>query len=159
MFCVSFFYAHINMAFCFYIYAVIMLLLSCSRNNIGPNHENSVPCGSLSHFLVLDRLGALLIQGSAFFSAFNQKKMWVKIQRQMDKVIKVLNPINMAPKMTALTKMTKKQKFWIFILHCLMKSDGAETLVNEVQDMSQKIINEFSYKVCRRLPCLSCTEK
>ena len=85
--------------------------------------------------------------------------MWVKIQRQMDKVIKVLNPINMAPKITALTKMTKKQKFWIFILHCLMKSDGAETLVNEVQDMSQKIINEFSYKVCRRLPCLSCTEK
>ena len=52
--------------------------------------------------------------------------MWVKIQRQMDKVIKVLNPISMTPKMTALTKMTKKQKFWIFILHCLMKSDGAD---------------------------------
>ena len=29
----------------------------------------------------------------------------------MDKVIKVLNPINMAPNMKALTKMTKTQKF------------------------------------------------
>ena len=29
----------------------------------------------------------------------------------MDKVIKVLNPINMAPNMTALTKMTKRQTF------------------------------------------------
>ena len=54
--------------------------------------------------------------------------MWVKIQRQMDKVIKVLNPINMAPNMTALTKMTKRQKFWIFILHCLMKNDGVDRM-------------------------------
>ena len=54
--------------------------------------------------------------------------MWVKIQRQMDKVIKVLNPINMAPNMTALTKMTKRQKFWIFILHCLMKRDGVDRM-------------------------------
>ena len=28
----------------------------------------------------------------------------------MDKVIKVLNPINMAPNMTALTKITKRKK-------------------------------------------------
>ena len=54
--------------------------------------------------------------------------MGVKIQRQMDKVIKVLNPINMAPNMTALTKMTKRQKFWIFILHCLMKRDGVDRM-------------------------------
>ena len=54
--------------------------------------------------------------------------MWVKIQRQMDKVIKVLNPINMAPNMKALTKMTKTQKFWIFMLHCLMKSDGVDRM-------------------------------
>ena len=46
--------------------------------------------------------------------------MWVKIQCQME----VLDPINMAPNMTALTKMTKRQKCWIFILHCLMKSGG-----------------------------------
>ena len=39
--------------------------------------------------------------------------MWVKIQRQTDKVIKVLNPINMAPNMAALTKMTKTD-FGIF---------------------------------------------
>ena len=52
-----------------------MTLLRCSRNKIGPNHENSVPCGSLSHFLVLDRFGGLIIKGSALFSVFNQKKM------------------------------------------------------------------------------------
>ena len=46
--------------------------------------------------------------------------MWVKIQHQME----VLNPIRMAPNMTALTKTTKRKKFWIFILHCLMKRDG-----------------------------------
>ena len=31
--------------------------------------------------------------------------------------------------------------------------------VNGVKDMSQKIINKLSYKVCRQLPCLSCTQK
>ena len=50
--------------------------------------------------------------------------MWVKIQHQME----VLNPIYMAPNMTALTKMTKRQKFWIFILHCLMKRDGVDRM-------------------------------
>ena len=50
--------------------------------------------------------------------------MWVKIQHQME----VLKPIYMAPNMTALTKMTKRQKFWIFILHCLMKNDGVDRM-------------------------------
>ena len=74
----------------------------CGRNKIGPNKENSVPSGSSPHSLVLDRLESLVIYGSAFFSVFNQKKMWVKIQHQME----VLNPIYMAPNMTALTKIT-----------------------------------------------------
>ena len=34
----------------------------------------------------------------------------------------------MSPNMTTLTKMTKRQKFWIFILHCLMKSDGDDRM-------------------------------
>ena len=38
-----------------------MKLLWCGRNKIGPNDENSVPYGSLSHFLVLDRFGGLII--------------------------------------------------------------------------------------------------
>ena len=38
-----------------------MLLLWCSRNNIGPNHENSVSNGSLSHVPVLDRFGGLVV--------------------------------------------------------------------------------------------------
>ena len=46
----------------------------------------------------------------------------------MNKVIKVLNPVNIEPNMTALTKMTKRQNFWIFILHCLMKSDGVDRM-------------------------------
>ena len=50
--------------------------------------------------------------------------MWVQIQHQME----VLNPINMAPNITALTKMTKRQKFWIFILYCLMTSDGVDRM-------------------------------
>ena len=51
--------------------------------------------------------------------------MWVKIQHQME----VLVPIYMAPNMTALTKMTKRQNFWIFILHCLMKRrDGVDRM-------------------------------
>ena len=54
--------------------------------------------------------------------------MGVKMQRQMDKVIKVLNPINMANNMTAFTKMTKTQKFCIFMSHCLMKSDGVDRM-------------------------------
>ena len=35
-----------------------MTLLCNGRNKIGTNDENSVPCGSLSHFLVLDRFGS-----------------------------------------------------------------------------------------------------
>ena len=50
--------------------------------------------------------------------------MWVKMQHQME----VLNPSYIAPTMTALTKMTKRQKFWIFILHCLMKRDGVDRM-------------------------------
>ena len=50
--------------------------------------------------------------------------MWVKIQHQLE----VLNPINMATNMAALTKMTKRQKFWIFIQHCLMKSDCVDRM-------------------------------
>ena len=50
--------------------------------------------------------------------------MWVKTQHQMA----VLNPIYMAPNMTALTKMTKRQKFWIFIFHCLMKHDAVDRM-------------------------------
>ena len=69
---------------------------------IGPNQENSLPSGLSSHSLVLDRLGNLMIEGSAFFPLFNQKKMWVRIQHQME----VLNPIYMASNMTALSKIT-----------------------------------------------------
>ena len=50
--------------------------------------------------------------------------LWVKMQYQME----VLNPIYMAPNMTALTKMTKRQKLWIFILHSLIKCDGADRM-------------------------------
>ena len=50
--------------------------------------------------------------------------MWVKIQHQ----IEVLNPIYLTPDMTALTKMTKRQKLWIFILHSLMKRDGVDRM-------------------------------
>ena len=38
--------------------------------------------------------------------------MWVKIQ----------------PNMIALTKMAKRQNFWIFILHCLMKYGGVDRM-------------------------------
>ena len=101
-----------------------MILLWCGINKKGSNHENSVLCGSLSHFLMLDRFEGLIIKGSALFSVFNQKKMWVNIQHQVE----VLNPIYMSPNMTALTKMTKRLKFWIFILHCLVKRDGVDRM-------------------------------
>ena len=61
--------------------------------------------------------------------------MWVKIQHQME----VFNPINMAPNMTALTKMTKRQTFWIFILHCLMKRDGDDRMFS----FAKRIISEW----------------
>ena len=72
--------------------------------------------------------------------------MWVKTQHQME----VLNPVYLTPNMIALTKMTKRQKLWIFILLSLMKHDGLieyfhlqnETWVNGVKDMSQKIIRK-----------------
>ena len=54
-----------------------MTLLCSGRNKRGTNEENSVPCGSLSHFLVLDRFESLIIQGFALFLVFNQKKIWV----------------------------------------------------------------------------------
>ena len=50
--------------------------------------------------------------------------MWVKIQHQSE----VLSPIYDAPNLTALKKMTKRQKIWIFILHCLMKCDGVDKM-------------------------------
>ena len=111
-----------------------MTLLWCGRNKIGPNHENSVPCGSLSHFLVFDRFGRRRGEEGemvnnikvSIFSVFNQKKMWVKIQHQKE----VLNPVYMAPNKTALTKITKREKFLIFILQRLMKRDGVDVTVS-----------------------------
>ena len=56
------------MAFCFHKYGPLQKV-SCGQLHcfdvveikIGPNHENSVPCGSLSHFLVLDRFEGLIL--------------------------------------------------------------------------------------------------
>ena len=43
----------------------------------------------------------------------------------------------MAHNTTALTKMTKRQKVWMFILHCLIKHDVADRLFPFVkQDIS-----------------------
>ena len=42
--------------------------------------------------------------------------------------MEALDPIYMAPNMAALTKMTKRLKFWIFILHCLVKRDGVDRM-------------------------------
>ena len=64
--------------------------------------------------------------------------MWVKIQHQME----VLNPIYMAPNITALTKMTKRQKFCRFILHCLMKRDG----VDRMFQFAKRDISEWGSK-------------
>ena len=75
--------------------------------------------------------------------------------------MEVLNPIYMAPNMTVLTK------FWIFILHCLMKRDG----VNRMFPFAKRDINRGSRyepkkltegglnKVCRQSVCLSSTQK
>ena len=48
--------------------------------------------------------------------------MWLKMQHQME----VLNPIYLTPNMTVLTKITKRQKLWICILHSVMKHDGVD---------------------------------
>ena len=90
-----------------------MTFLWCDRNKTGPNQENSVPSGSSSHSLMLDRLESLVIYESALFSVFNQKKMWVKIQHQME----ALNLIYMAPNMTVLTNVT------IFNIHFAMSNE------------------------------------
>ena len=52
--------------------------------------------------------------------------------------MKVLKPIYMAPNMAALTITTKRQKFRIFILHCLMKRDGIDRMFSFAkQDISE----------------------
>ena len=44
----------------------------------------------------------------------------------------------MAPNMAALTITTKRQKFRIFILHCLMKRDGIDRMFSFAkQDISE----------------------
>ena len=42
--------------------------------------------------------------------------------------VEVFNPVYLTPNMTALTKMTKRQKLWIFILHSLMKRGGVDRM-------------------------------
>ena len=42
--------------------------------------------------------------------------------------MEVLNPIYLTPNITALTKMTKRQKKWIILLHCSMKRDGVDRM-------------------------------
>ena len=46
------------------------------------------------------------------------------MQHQME----VLNPIYMTSNMTALTKITKRKKFWMFILNCLMTHNGIDRM-------------------------------
>ena len=94
---------------------------------------------------MLDRLGGLIIQGSAFFPVFNENKMWSKIQHQME----ALNQIYMAPNMRTLKKIKILNND--FALFCLMKRDGVNRMIPlakrdiselDIQDMSQKIINK-----------------
>ena len=59
--------------------------------------------------------------------------LWVEIELQME----VLNLNYMAPK-----KMTKRQTFWIFILHCLMKREG----VNKMFPFAKQDISEWGSK-------------
>ena len=54
--------------------------------------------------------------------------------------MEVLNTIYMAPDMTALTKMKKRQKFRIFFLHHLMKRDG----VDKMFTFAKRDISEWS---------------
>ena len=56
--------------------------------------------------------------------------------------MEVLNPIHMAPNMIALTKMTKRQRFGIFILHSLLKRDG----VDRMFPFSKRGISEWGSK-------------
>ena len=42
--------------------------------------------------------------------------------------MEALNSIYLTPNMTALTRMTKRLKLWIFILHSLMKRDGVDRM-------------------------------
>ena len=80
--------------------------------------------------------------------------------------MEVLNPIYMAPNMTALTKMTILNIY--FALFCLMKRDGVNRMFPFAKrDISEwgsryesKIINRGGVnKVCRQPPCLSSTQK
>ena len=62
--------------------------------------------------------------------------MRVKIQHQ----IEVLNPVYLTPNMTALTKVTKRQKLWIFILYSLMKRDGVDRIFPFAKrDISERV--------------------
>ena len=65
-------------------------------------------------------VGGLLISGSAFFPGFSQNKIWVKKLYQTE----VLKPIHIAPKMTALTRMTILNIHFSF----LTKRDGADRI-------------------------------
>ena len=66
-------------------------------------------------------------------------KMWVKIHHQME----VLNPIHMTLTWQAvLTKITKRQKLRIFILHCIMKRDGVDGMF----PFAKKDISEWGSK-------------
>ena len=67
---------------------------------IRDTNENSVPSGSSCHFMGHDRLRGLIVIMVGIFPGFSQKKMWVKIQYQME----VLNQIYIAPNIIALTK-------------------------------------------------------
>ena len=64
--------------------------------------------------------------------------------------------------------MTKREKFWIFILHFLMQRDGVDKMFPFAkQDINEwgskyeqkKYLTTVSYKVCRQLPRLSSTQK
>ena len=76
-----------------------------------------------------------------FFLGFSLKKQWVKTKHQM----KTLNPIYIWHQTW---HCLRKCQCWIFILHCLMKRGGVESVFpfvkgensERVQDMNQKLI-------------------
>ena len=69
--------------------------------------------------------------------------LWVKIQHQME----ILNPIYVAANITARTKMTKRQKYWIFILHCLMKRDSVDRMFS----FAKRDISEWGSKYAPKI--------
>ena len=123
MFFASFFYVHINMAFCFYIYCSLQVLSCDSWHSFDVIVKRLVQIKKIVYPHTLWCLIDLKVKwykGRHFFHYLTKRKCEFRYKIKWKSWIQFMWHLTW--------QYLQKRQFWILILHCLMKRDSVNRM-------------------------------